>query len=233
MLREYFVQYLKTSRNVSNVTIKKYLSAISVITQLLIKHGYAEVDLFEVKTIQRLEDVKDFIFSNQEFLVKDETGNRMYSVAFNHFYKFACHGEISTKQEIQKLDIVLPPPEKITVTTANRWQRNQIIVAQVIQSANYKCEYNDGHKTFISNRTNANYVEGHHIIPMEKQDAFNVSLDVYANIVSLCPTCHRLLHHGIRDEKARVLEKIYNERNDRLHNSGIRIGIRDLIEIAG
>lgn len=66
---------------------------------------------------------------------------------------------------------------------------------------------------------------------MEKQDKFDVCLDVYANIVSLCPICHRLLHHGVKDEKMYVIEKIYNERCGRLHNSGIDITMNELIEI--
>lgn len=231
MLREYFAQYLKASRNVSDVTISKYISAMGIITQILHNNGFPVNDIFEVDTVDELESLKDFIFCNKEFLIKDETGNRMYSVAFNHFYKFACQGEIGTKKEIEKLDIVLPPNKKLATTQSRKWPRNQILVFQVIQSANYCCEYNVEHKTFTAKATNANYVEGHHLIPMEKQDKFDVSLDVYANIVSLCPICHRLLHHGVKDEKIYVLEKIYNERCGRLLNSGIDVSVKDLIEI--
>ena len=55
------------------------------------------------------------------------------------------------------------------------------------------------------------------------QNIFNCNLDMYANIVSLCPICHRLLHHGLQNEKMFVLKKIYDEREVRLKNSGINI----------
>jgi len=35
-------------------------------------------------------------------------------------------------------------------------------------------------------------MEGHHLIPMEYQDRIpHQTLDAQANIISLCPTCHR------------------------------------------
>ena len=39
------------------------------------------------------------------------------------------------------------------------------------------------------------------LIPMKKQQTFSTSLDVYANVVCLCPVCHRLLHYGLDDNK--------------------------------
>lgn len=75
-------------------------------------------------------------------------------------------------------------------------------------------------------------MEGHHIIPMKKQESFNTSLDVYANIVCLCPTCHRLLHFGRERDKKPVLDKLYFERSERLANSGIKISHEEFINAA-
>lgn len=75
------------------------------------------------------------------------------------------------------------------------------------------------------------YMEGHHAIPMKFQDKFNYSIDIYANIVCLCPICHRLLHYGIASEKDKVLNKIYSARADRLAACGIRIGKADFKEL--
>ncbi|MCC8140121.1 MAG: hypothetical protein LIO67_07485 [Lachnospiraceae bacterium] len=66
-------------------------------------------------------------------------------------------------------------------------------------------------------------MEGHHALPMKYQDKFSRSLDVYANIICLCPVCHRLLHYGISSEKEKVVEKIYYDRSERLAVSGIKI----------
>ena len=66
-----------------------------------------------------------------------------------------------------------------------------------MEIAEYKCEISPQHITFTSKNTGHFYMEGHHAIPMRHQDKFTKSLDVYANIVCLCPICHRLLHYGI------------------------------------
>ena len=58
---------------------------------------------------------------------------------------------------------------------------------------------------------------------MKYQDKFSYSLDVYANIVCLCPICHRLLHYGVDDQKEKVINKIYFDRADRLAASGLQI----------
>lgn len=59
-------------------------------------------------------------------------------------------------------------------------------------------------------------MEGHHLIPLKHQTKFSNGIDVYANIVCLCPICHRLLHFGIQSEKAYVAEYLYERRSERL-----------------
>lgn len=228
-MKKYFEIYLKAVRNVSDITISKYISAIGIINQLLNQAGFFVNDIFDIRTIEELEFIKTLLFSNEEFLKKDKKGNNMYSAAFNHYYRFTCQGEINSKRDIEKLDFIVPPLEKSIIGQIYRYPRNQILVVQVIQSVNFCCEYDVDHRTFTSSVTKHNYVEGHHMIPIEKQNEFNVSLDVYANIVSLCPICHRLLHHGIIEEKLFVVEKIYSERKQRLSNSGINVNVKDII----
>lgn len=74
-------------------------------------------------------------------------------------------------------------------------------------------------------------MEGHHAVPMKYQDKFEHSLDVYANVVCLCPICHRLLHYGVESEKENVVNKIYHDRVDRLASSGIKISRNDFMRI--
>lgn len=59
----------------------------------------------------------------------------------------------------------------------------------------------------------------------------SVSLDVYANLICLCPICHRLLHYGREDEKRVLLNQIYTDRASRLVNSGIKLSKNDFIEM--
>ena len=70
-------------------------------------------------------------------------------------------------------------------------------------------------------------MEGHHILPMNQQEKFENSLDVYANIICLCPICHRLMHYGVDNEKTALLDRIYFDRAERLAVSGLQIAKND------
>ena len=74
-------------------------------------------------------------------------------------------------------------------------------------------------------------MEGHHLIPMKHQDNFDCSIDVYANIVCLCPVCHKLLHYGQTKEKTIVAEGLYEKRQARLIQSGIDISKKDFLRL--
>ena len=220
MLVEYFKQYIKIARGVSDSTVKHYITAINTINTLLSKYNLPTSDVFSVKSLLELNAVKTFLEQNEEFIQKDTVGNRMYSVAFNHFYRFSCEDHDFYKTKIDKMDIKIP---KLKVVENVHYTRNQIISAHAIEAANYQCENHAEHKTFTSASTNKPFMEGHHLIPMKKQSEFDVSLDVYANIICLCPICHRLLHYGIASEKEYLADKLFENRQSRLIHSGIDI----------
>lgn len=178
--------------------------------------------------MSELNAVKTFLEQNEEFIQKDTVGNRMYSVAFNHFYRFSFEDHDFYKTEIDKMDIKIP---KLKVVETVQYTRNQIISAQAIEAANYQCENHAEHKTFTSASTNKPFMEGHHLILMKKQNEFDVSLDVYANIVCLCPICHRLLHYGITSEKEYLVDKLFEDRQERLIHSGIDISRNDFKQL--
>lgn len=123
-----------------------------------------------------------------------------------------------------------PKPDLISGKRGDQWRTNPGIAKGVVLDKNHLCEFDKGHKTFTSKRTNHNYVETHHLIPMKLQKAFENSLDVPANIVSLCPTCHRLFHHALFGERTRLIQHFYAERKDLLKRFGIEIGIDELLE---
>ena len=75
-------------------------------------------------------------------------------------------------------------------------------------------------------------MEGHHAIPMRFQKSFEWNLDVYANIICLCPICHRKIHFGMKKERTKMIHQIYEERSERLKNSGISLGRDDFTKIA-
>ncbi len=66
---------------------------------------------------------------------------------------------------------------------------------------NYLYKINANHKIFIAERTQQQYMEVHHIISMHLQNKFLCSLDVYANVICLCPICHRLRNYVLKSKK--------------------------------
>ena len=93
--------------------------------------------------------------------------------------------------------------------------------------AGYKCEFDGGHKSFISKATGLPYMEAHHLIPMEYYNNFDVSIDVEENIISLCSNCHREIHHG--KDASVIVKKLYEQRKPYLQKAGIDISLNQLL----
>lgn len=121
-------------------------------------------------------------------------------------------------------------PAKTKNTATGGYKRNPSVAASALRKAEFQCEINSSHTTFSSNATKSPYVEAHHLIPISKQGLFNYSLDVTANIIALCPNCHRLLHHGIKTEKISHLQKLLDDRGNYLEEKKINIKINRLID---
>lgn len=230
MLLEYFGQYIKITRNVSDSTVKHYVTALNTINSLLIKYKFPISSVFEVFDIESLNAIQEFLKINQEFLTKDEVGNRMYSVAFNHFYRFCCEDASFFDKDIARMDVVVKKPQKQS-HSLSAYTRNKIIISQALDGAHHKCEHNSAHETFIRAATDKPYMEGHHLIPMKFQDRFDCSIDVYANVVCLCPICHRLLHYGRKKDKEYLSEELFEQRMDRLVVSGIDISKKEFLNL--
>jgi 5-methylcytosine-specific restriction protein A len=107
-----------------------------------------------------------------------------------------------------------------------------------LHKANYKCEFDCEHKTFITGR-GLQYMEGHHLIrctvriSMEIWDDYKRNIDTESNIVSLCPNCHRQIHLGNKKEKLKIIEVLYNKRYKELEKDGIFITLDRLKAIYG
>lgn len=232
VLKEYYVRYLRDIRGAKESTVNHYLGALNTISKYLREHGKIENDIYEIANLDELEIIKEYLFTQPDFLAKDQRGNQMYSAGMNNYIRFAKGEEFSSIQErIEQLDIEVPVASQNHIN-ANRWVRNEIVKKQAIEYANYQCEVDSRHETFVSAATMKPYMEGHHAIPLQNQPDFSVSLDVYANIVCLCPICHRMLHYGIKNDKMVVLNFLYNERADRLAKSGIRLSKEEFVENA-
>lgn len=186
--------------------------------------------IYEILTLSELEALKNVVFSDPEFIVLNKRGNRMYSAGLNQYLKFA-RGE-AFSQATSIVSGVFDAPVPVRLVSGNRgesWARSEIVKRHVQKIAQYKCEIDKKHETFISRSTQMNYMEGHHAIPMHYQQQFSNSLDVYANVICLCPTCHRMIHYRLDSERKVLLDRLYVERSDRLENCGIDLSRKDFL----
>lgn len=140
------------------------------------------------------------------------------------------------QEEIQKgtVKILKSGPiekkDKIKNASSYVYPRNCNMAYTALINANFTCENNSEHFSFISAITNLQFVEAHHLIPMEFQADFKYSIDIPENIISLCPNCHRAFHNSIYEEKERLIKKFIDLRYDKLIKRGIIINLKQLLD---
>jgi 5-methylcytosine-specific restriction protein A len=123
-----------------------------------------------------------------------------------------------------------PIPKKkkrdLKATTTSR--RDLSVAATALERAQYKCEVDPEHQTFISLKSGHPFMEAHHLIPLESEDSFNYSLDVPENVICLCPTCHRVFHNAEIGYRSVRIMRFYEERMEQLEQRGIGINLNAL-----
>jgi len=87
-MEELFGIWLKDNYSLSDNSIGKYKRAIRAVTKDMLEEGVIDSDLYSTTSSTEFELIKQLIFNNRCFDQKDTRGNRMYSVAMNHFQEF-------------------------------------------------------------------------------------------------------------------------------------------------
>lgn len=113
-------------------------------------------------------------------------------------------------------------------TTNHRPPTNPALGKEAIKDNGYCCSIDTDHQTFLK-PDGTKYMEVHHLIPLNQQKNFPYKLDTKANIVPLCPNCHRMLHHGRFEDIEEILKDLYDKRIDALTQSGLSISFDDLV----
>ena len=242
MTEEQYIRFLKyvylkdNGEHLSSASISKYSRQTtrkidSYLTRIIPDCSFSSI--YDVDSIEELKRIQRLLNNNKEFKKENEIGNNMYSAGLNRYIEFAEGTLIAQfSNDTSILDIKEPVPKGVKVGTRYIPARDSVKIAQAKGACNYCCQIDPDHKSFTSAHTHKNYVEGHHIIPMNHQDSFNYSLDVLANIIVLCPNCHRLLHYAIKPERVDKLYRIYDERQERFSNAGILTDRKSFVEMA-
>jgi 5-methylcytosine-specific restriction protein A len=174
-----------------------------------------------------IDDLRNFIGVYRE--LKGLVGRDILEIKNN-----VTEDEYQSNSQKGRVKVISSGPiirkEKVSGNSkTSAWSRDPDIAYTALHEAGFLCENDRNHKTFISGRNNSNFMEAHHLIPIEYQKSFQNSLDVPENIISLCPNCHRAIHLSTQETKSGMLEKLFMQRATRLKDRGLSITIQELI----
>lgn len=197
------------------------------------------VDYIEYDTIIEYTEHKQEIFRHYELFDKKKSDKifqyirlleqEVYLDDIEADYKFQNLLDNIEPLNINESPVTAKSPKEQNGRRA--YPRNLGYAKYALEKANYQCEIDESHKTFMSYSSKQQYVEAHHLIPLKVQDEFNFSLDVPGNIVSLCPNCHRLIHFASLFDKKKILLQLFNKRKDQLKKYEIFVTEEELYEI--
>ncbi len=97
--------------------------------------------------------------------------------------------------------------------------RNPVYAEIARIDAGYQCEISSSHSTFLRKKDHQQYTEAHHLIPYSQFDEYaekGLSIDRPINIVSLCPNCHRKIHHGTNEDIRELVSILFDQRKEKI-----------------
>ena len=121
---------------------------------------------------------------------------------------------IESDDDLEDINDIHRKPERgIDSTGRKRFKTNKKIRDSVLAKANYLCDCNDSKHFYFESVELDNYVEGHHIVPMNRQQEYyfdsSINLDIPNNIIPLCPNCHSQIHLGSRQARLKIISELY------------------------
>lgn len=166
----------------------------------------------------------------QEFLEHNSNDNQLENVDEGQNYQMIA----STLEKYYDVNNPSIKKRKNNISTVNGrkiLRRDSKLAATALNEVNYKCEFDEKHITFETKK-GKQYMEGHHLIPANISAAkIYENIDSLDNIFSLCPNCHREIHHGQKDNVQKIIEKLFEKRKDKLLLLFNNISLNDIYEL--
>ena len=230
--------YIDKSKN-----IESFVKRFNVYFRLSIS---SSTILFELSKYKNVDPANNQVLNTQNLLYKqiwNEYIEADRALELKNIYKRFMRGDFAEQLEVKLADTFLDVDDLQVVVVCNdtpimkpdrqmnsnsySYPRSRDVLANALQAADYICEAHCDTKLFLRKNGKTLYTEGHHLIPLEYQEDFSYSLDVEANVVSLCPNCHKLLHYGY--DKEMILKHLYEARIDRLKKFNLDIDFASLL----
>lgn len=196
--------------------LSKYNPIESHGNQLLEKNNKNKLQAFDSSKTKTQKEYSEFEEEEEQFKLINEGKVRPYS-----------HDEISI---INNEEYTYKPEYKNESSKLVREKTNPRLKATRIEIANYLCEINSDHITFTNKIGKHQYLECHHIIPMNAQKDFpKIKLDHMFNLIAVCPICHAQVHYASEEERKEMFYKMVKVRKSELLKYGFDAEKMDLI----
>jgi len=190
-----------------------------------------KIEYYKKKTVNFKERIVDngfFVDDNYKDLKMSKETLKLKNLEINDF-AIRLIGQDLSVEEKEKI-VEQYRQENITYDTADEILYSSLNVKnQAKMDADYKCELDKSHYTFIAKSDHKQYVEAHHLIPFSKRKIFASNIDIAENIVCLCPNCHRKIHLATETDRKNMLESLFAEKEQKLRNSGVDIDLPSLL----
>lgn len=137
---------------------------------------------------------------------------------------------IDTKAGKAELDRIIPIVSEDMYPPSRRLKS----VASALIREDYKCEADSSHVTFTDRSTGKPYIEVHALVPLNYQEKFKASLrGASANMICLCPTCHKMIRNADDSVREEMLLKLYMKHKDELKEAGIEVSMMQILKWYG
>ena len=191
-----------------------FLTELGIINKIKDKYYLSfntkENYLSEISNLSIYNDTKGL---DQRYISEEENINEKFDFHYHN------------KEILNKLNNRKP---KLEENSRTRYFTDRRIKETVFKNNDYKCFFDKSHTTFL--RINGTqFMEGHHIIPMNSQKDFkNSNIDREENILCVCPNCHRKIHLSSKDERKQLLKIVYEAKKKDFSNAKLNISFDDL-----
>lgn len=200
-------------------------------------------DVFEID----VKSINSYMFRKQRFYggKYPELEKKLRAYLSRQMHSREIDDDLSLQTEIQKTaeadvsDIEQSyniPPKYNSSDGIKKVTRNIRLSRAALKRAQYLCEIDSSHKTFMTDRL-VPYMEGHHLIPCTASNSEYFwkegqrNIDCVENIVCLCPTCHRQIHFGSETVRNEALKLLFDKRKEQLARIGLRLTLNELISL--
>ena len=77
ILKKYFIQYMKNIKGLSDASVKHYIGSLSTISKFLREKNLINREIYEVIDIDRLRRLREIVYSDSDFINKNNRGKRI------------------------------------------------------------------------------------------------------------------------------------------------------------